>query len=46
MERDKDVIMRSYAVPRPEALSTISPEDRRNVLSVLELPVKHCRTGD
>jgi hypothetical protein len=39
MERDRDLILESYAVLAPEALDARSPEERRKVYVILNLTV-------
>ena len=40
MERDRDLILESYAALVPEALDTLSPEERRKVYGILNLTVE------
>jgi len=39
LERDKEVLLESYASMAPEALSSLSPEERRQVHQMLRLKV-------
>jgi hypothetical protein len=40
MERDRDLILESYAALAPEALDALSPEERRKVYVILNLTVE------
>ncbi len=46
MERDSGLILGSYATLAPEALDTLSPEERRNVYVILKLTVEPLADGD
>jgi hypothetical protein len=39
MERDRDLILESYAALAPEALDALSPEERRKAYVILKLTV-------
>ena len=45
MERDRDLILESYATLAPEALGTLSPEERRRVYVILKLTVEPLADG-
>lgn len=45
MERDRDLILESYAALAPEALDTLSPEERRKVYVILNLTVEALADG-
>ena len=45
MERDRDLILESYAALVPEALDTLSPEERRKVYGILNLTVEPLADG-
>ena len=45
MERDRDLILENYAILAPEALSTLSPEERRRVYVILKLTVEALADG-
>ncbi len=45
MERDRDLILESYAALVPEALDTLSPEERRKVYVILNLTVEALADG-
>src|SRR5215212_4800027 len=40
LERDKDALLRSYAQLTPEALDSLTPEERRQVYNMLRLKVE------
>jgi hypothetical protein len=44
MERDKDLILESYAALAPEALDSLSPEEVARCTLYLISPSKHWRT--
>ena len=39
LERDKDVLLKSYAGMAPEALNSLAPDERRQVFKMLKLRV-------
>jgi len=45
MERDRDLILESYATLAPEALGALSPEERRKVYVILNLTVEALPDG-
>ena len=45
MERDRDMILESYAALAPEALDALSPEERRKVYVILNLIVEPLADG-
>lgn len=45
MERDKGLILESYAALAPEALDALSPEERRKVYVILNLTVEALADG-
>jgi hypothetical protein len=45
MERDRDLILESYATFAPEALEALSPEERRKVYVILNLTVEAFADG-
>jgi chromosome segregation ATPase len=45
MERDRDLILENYATLAPEALGTLSPEERRRVYVILKLTVEPLADG-
>jgi hypothetical protein len=45
MERDRDLILESYAALVPEALDALSPEERRKVYVILNLIVEPLADG-
>jgi site-specific DNA recombinase len=45
MERDRDLILESYAALAPEALDALSPEERRKVYVILNLTVEPLADG-
>jgi chromosome segregation ATPase len=45
MERDKDLILESYAALAPDALNALSPEERRKVYVILNLTVEPLADG-
>jgi hypothetical protein len=45
MERDRDMILDSYAALTPEALESLSPEERRKVYVILSLTVQALADG-
>ena len=45
MERDRDLILENYATLAPEALGTLSPEERRRVYVILKLTVEALADG-
>jgi hypothetical protein len=45
MERDRDLILESYAALAPEALDALSPEERRRVYVILNLTVEPLADG-
>jgi sRNA-binding protein len=45
MERDRDLILESYAALAPEALDVLSPEERRKVYVILNLTVEPLADG-
>jgi hypothetical protein len=45
MERDRDLILQSYAALAPEALKALSPEERRKVYVILNLTVEALADG-
>jgi hypothetical protein len=45
MERDRDLILESYATFAPEALEALSPEERRKVYVILNLTVEALADG-
>ena len=45
MERDRDMILESYAAIAPEALDALSPEERRKVYVILNLTVESLADG-
>jgi site-specific DNA recombinase len=45
MERDRDLILESYAALAPEALDALSPEERRKVYVILNLTVEALADG-
>ena len=45
MERDRDLILESYAALAPEALEALSPEERRTVYGILNLTVEPLADG-
>jgi hypothetical protein len=46
MERDRDAVLDSYATPAPEALDSLTSEERRNLYEMLKLKVWLARSGD
>jgi site-specific DNA recombinase len=46
MERDRDLILESYAALAPEALAALSPEERRKVYVILNLTVEPSADSD
>ncbi len=46
MERDRDLILESYATLAPEALDTLSAEERRKVYVILNLTVEPSADGN
>ena len=46
MERDRDLILKSYATLAPEVLDALSPEERRKVYVILNLTVEPSADGD
>jgi hypothetical protein len=45
MERERDLILESYAALVPEALDALSPEERRKVYVILNLTVEPLADG-
>ncbi len=45
MELDRDLILKSYATLAPEALGTLSPEERRRVYVILKLTIEALADG-
>jgi hypothetical protein len=46
MERDRDLILESYAALAPETLDALSPEERRKVYVILNLTVEPLAGSD
>ena len=46
MQRDRDLILESYAALAPEALDALSPEERRKVYVILNLTVEPLAGSD
>jgi hypothetical protein len=46
MERDREAVLERYAVPVPEALDVLSPEERHSLYKMLSLKVLVAKNGE